>query len=159
LADVDAVERTEIRHARPGEGERLREIAFEAKAHWGYDRAWVAAWVARGDFSAEALAANETFVAVVDGDVVGWAMLVPRGDIGWLEDLWIDPPWIGRGIGRRLFDRIASRARELRLRRLEWEAEPNAIGFYEKMGGRYVRDSEMNEWGRVLQIMGCDLDR
>lgn len=146
-----------IRPVRPDEGERLRAIALEAKAHWGYDRDWVTAWVAAGDFSTDALQANETFVADVDGSAIGWAMLVPRGEIGWLEDLWIDPPWIGKGIGTLLFERVAARAREQGARRLEWEAEPNAIGFYEKVGGHYVRDSATNEWGRVLAIMGCEL--
>jgi hypothetical protein len=40
---------------------------------------------------------------------------------------------------------------------MEWEAEPNAVGFYERMGGRHVRDSEPNEWGRVLEVMAVDL--
>ena len=39
---------------------------------------------------------------------------------------------------------------------MEWEAEPKALGFYEKMGGRYVRDAT-SEWGRVLSVMGVDL--
>jgi GNAT superfamily N-acetyltransferase len=146
-----------IRYARPYEGERLREIAFTAKAHWGYDPEWVRRWVANGDFSTEALRSNETFVADDGSDVVAWAMLVPRGDIAWLEDMWVVPSWMRKGVGARLFERVAARARELGARRLEWEAEPNAVGFYEKVGGRYVRDSETSEWGRVLQIMGCDL--
>jgi hypothetical protein len=41
---------------------------------------------------------------------------------------------------------------------MEWEAEPNAIGFYEKMGGTYVRKSEQTEWGRYLSVMGVELD-
>ena len=44
-------ERISIRAARPDEGERLRQIAIEAKGHWGYDRDWVRAWAATGDFS------------------------------------------------------------------------------------------------------------
>jgi hypothetical protein len=41
---------------------------------------------------------------------------------------------------------------------MEWEAEPFAVGFYEKMGGRHLRDSEPSEiWNRKLPIMGLDL--
>jgi hypothetical protein len=40
---------------------------------------------------------------------------------------------------------------------MEWEAEPNAIGFYEKMGGRFVRDGEPSAWGRVNAVLGIDL--
>jgi hypothetical protein len=40
---------------------------------------------------------------------------------------------------------------------MEWEAEPNAIGFYEKMGGAYVRDGDLSAWDRVNPVMGLDL--
>jgi hypothetical protein len=56
-----------------------------------------------------------------------------------------------------LFEHVVTCARELGARRLEWEAEPNARGFYERMGGAYVRDSETTEWGRVLEVFGLAL--
>jgi hypothetical protein len=40
---------------------------------------------------------------------------------------------------------------------MEWEAEPNAVGFYERMGASYIRDSEVSEWGRVLPVLGVSL--
>lgn len=52
---------------------------------------------------------------------------------------------------------MADEARERGARRLEWEAEPNATGFYRRMGGTFVRDSEVTEWGRVLQVLGVRL--
>jgi GNAT superfamily N-acetyltransferase len=137
---------------------RLREIAVDAKAHWGYDRARVEEWARNGDFEPDRLRRREVYVAQADGEPVGWAALIPRGEVGWLEDLWVDPPWIGRGVGRLLFEHVAGRARDLGARRLEWEAEPNATGFYERMGGRYVRESEVTEWGRVLDVLGVELE-
>jgi GNAT superfamily N-acetyltransferase len=135
----------------------LREIALEAKAHWGYDRERVEEWARAGDFEPESLRARLLYVAEGEGRPVGWAALIPRGEVGWLEDLWVEPAWIGRGVGRTLFERVAAEARQRGARRLEWEAEPNALGFYERMGGAYVRDSEETEWGRVLQVLGVDL--
>jgi len=135
----------------------LREIAVEAKAHWGYDRALVEEWALGGDFDPESLRKRLLYVAESDGRPVGWAALIPRGEVGWLEDLWVDPPWIGRGVGRMLFEHVAAEARQRGARRLEWEAEPNAQGFYEHLGATYVRDSEETEWGRVLEVLGVDL--
>jgi len=43
-----------------------------------------------------------------------------------------------------LFEHVATEARRLGARRLEWEAVPNAR-FYERMDGFYVRDSEVPE--------------
>ena len=146
-----------IRSGREDDFERLREIAVEAKAHWGYDRARVEEWALAGDFEPESLRERLLYVAETEGRPVGWAALIPRGEIGWLEDLWVDPAWIGRGLGRRLFERVAAEARQRGARRLEWEAEPNASGFYEHLGAAYVRDSEETEWGRVLEVLGLDL--
>jgi hypothetical protein len=35
---------------------------------------------------------------------------------------------------------------------------PNSIGFYERMGARYVRDTEPSGWGRALSVMGVELN-
>ena len=64
---------------------------------------------------------------------------------------------MGRGLGRELFERAAAIARQAGCIRMEWEAEPNALGFYERLGAVYVRDSEPSEWGRVLAVMGVSL--
>jgi GNAT superfamily N-acetyltransferase len=147
----------EIRAARVDDGARLKQIAIAAKGHWGYDPAKVRDWANQGDFTPERLGELIVFVADADGAAIGWASLIPKGEVGWLEDLWIDPAWIGNGVGTELFRRAAEHAKSLGARRLEWEAEPNAIGFYEKMGGRYVRESK-SEWGRTLSVMGVELD-
>ena len=41
---------------------------------------------------------------------------------------------------------------------MQWEAEPNALGFYARMGGRQVRTTT-SEWGRELLVMGVSLPR
>jgi GNAT superfamily N-acetyltransferase len=146
-----------IREGRESDFERLRAIAVEAKAHWGYDRALVEEWAQGGDFEPESLRRRLVYVAEEDGRPVGWAALIPRGEVGWLEDLWVEPAWIGRGLGRALFEHVATEARQRGARRLEWEAEPNAQGFYRHMGAAYRRDSEETEWGRVLEVLGVEL--
>jgi len=75
----------------------------------------------------------------------------------WLEDLWIEPEWIGKGIGGTLFRHAAAHAIGLGAKYLEWEAEPNAAGFYERMGAKHLRESELSEWGRRLSVMGVEL--
>jgi GNAT superfamily N-acetyltransferase len=147
-----------IRPVDPGEGERLRGIAIAAKAHWDYDLDFVTRWAARGDWSRKALAGKEVYVVETHGEAVAWAALVSKNGVWWLDDLWVLPEWMGKGIGTRLFRHIADRARALGgPTRLEWQAEPNAVGFYEKVGGRYLRDGEPTSWGRVLPVMGIDL--
>jgi len=52
-----------VRDGRERDFTRLREIAVEAKAHWGYDRARVEDWAVGGDFEPERLRARLVFVA------------------------------------------------------------------------------------------------
>jgi GNAT superfamily N-acetyltransferase len=145
-----------IRRGSAADGERLKEIAIASKGHWGYEPQRVREWADRGDFAGETLERLALFVAEVGGRTVAWASVEPRGDAAWLADLWVEPAWIGKGIGTRLFRCAAEHARETGAHVLEWEAEPNALGFYEKMGARRLRDSS-SEWGRMLSVMGVDL--
>jgi GNAT superfamily N-acetyltransferase len=146
-----------IRRADSNEGERLREIAIASKSHWGYDLDRVGDWAASRDFSTAGLTGRQVCVAEVDGRVVGWAGLIAKGEVCWLDDLWVEPSRIGTGIGSRRYRHAAEIGAQLGAARMEWETEPNAIGFYERMGGRYLRDSEPSEWGRVLHVMGAEL--
>ena len=146
-----------VRPAGGHEGERLREIAIAAKSHWGYDRERVESWAADGDFSAGGLRAKHAVVAEVDGRVVAWAGLIPNGETCWLDDLWVEPAWMGRGVGSALFRRAAEQAAGLGCTTMEWEAEPHAVGFYERMGARFVRDGEPSAWGRVNPVLGTEL--
>jgi GNAT superfamily N-acetyltransferase len=142
-----------VRPAAPEDYERVRELTLESKAYWGYDRDFVRRWADGLGFEE----GQERWVAELDGEIVAWAALAPPSDgVAVLDDLWVDPTAVGRGYGGRLFRHVADRARELGADRLEWGAEPNAVGFYEKVGGRKLRD-HVTEWGRVAPWMGLEL--
>jgi GNAT superfamily N-acetyltransferase len=146
-----------IRPANSGEAQRLREIAFASKSYWGYERERVQRWSDALDFSPTGLAGKEVYVAEAEGRAIAWSALIPKGEVLWLDDLWVEPESIGKAIGSKLFRQAVERARHLGATRLELEAEPNAVGFYERLGARYLRDSEPGEWGRVLPVMGLQL--
>src|SRR5918997_1535786 len=122
-----------IRAVKPDERDRLREIAVAAKSYWGYDLDRVRQWAAMGDYSPEGRRRKEFYVADVDRKAVGWAATIAKGEVFWLDDLWIEPEWMGKGIGKRLFLHAAERARQRGATRMEWEAERHALGFYERM--------------------------
>jgi len=143
-----------IRPAHPDEGERLREITVAAKGFWGYDGERVRAWAASLDLSPGRLAGAHAFVAEVDGVAVGWAEVLPPGEaVCVLEHLWVEPARMRRGAGSQLFRHVAERAAGLGATAMEWEAEPRALGFYARMGGRPV-GTTTSEWGRELTVMG-----
>ena len=136
----------------PADYDRLRELTFESKAHWGYDHDLVRGWADGLDFDNE----QERWVAV-DGEIVAWVGLSPPTEgVAVLDHLWVAPVAMRRGLGSRLFRLAADRARELGAHRLEWSAEVNAVGFYERLGGRKLRD-HVTDWGRIAPWMGLEL--
>jgi len=146
-----------IRPAHADEGERLREITAGAKGFWGYDAERVRAWAASLDLSPERLAGAHAFVAETDGLAIGWAeILPPERGVCALEHLWVEPSRMRRGAGSALFRHAAGCAAGMGAAAMEWEAEPNALGFDARMGGRPVR-ATTSEWGRDLTVMGVSL--
>ena len=126
-----------VRAATRADHEQLRELTFESKAHWGYDHDLVRSWTDGLAFED----GQERWLAEADGAIVAWAGLIPPSEgIAVLDHLWVAPGAMGEGLGSRLFRLAADRARELGAKRLEWGAEPNSVGFYEKVGGRKLRD-------------------
>lgn len=142
-----------VRAVEQADHDRLRELTFESKAYWDYERDFVRRWADALSFETD----RERWLAEFDGEIVAWMALAPPVDgVVVLDDLWVDPSSMGQGLGSRLFRLAADRAREFGAVRLEWGAEPNAVGFYEKLGGRKLRD-HLTEWGRTVPWMGLDL--
>jgi GNAT superfamily N-acetyltransferase len=76
-----------------------------------------------------------------DGTIVGFATALFPGDWAELEDLFVDPGWMRRGVGSVLVGDIAEVVRRRHLDRIEVTANPNALAFYEKAG--FVADGEV----------------
>jgi GNAT superfamily N-acetyltransferase len=133
----------------------LTEIAFSAKQHWGYPERWMEAWREELRITPEFILSHETYSAVIDGQVVAFCALGEKNGRLILLNLWVLPAWMGRGIGRALFDHAVMRGRTLGFRELEVESDPNAEGFYLRMGARRVRVSihVVEEQRRELPIL------
>ncbi len=82
------------------------------------------------EWPADGLEEGRTRVAVVGGRVVGFSTVVPAGGTGEVEDLFVDPAWMRRGIGRHLVADMATTAGTA----LEVDANPAALAFYERVG-------------------------
>lgn len=142
-----------MRAATAADEPRMREIACASKGHWGYDAERLRSWSGALEYPAH----REHWVAECDGALAAYASLLPPDEgVCELDDLWVDPPFIGRGIGSMLFAHAVKRARELGARAVRLESEPNAVGFYEGKGARVV-GSRVGGWGRELPVMELEL--
>ena len=148
-----------IRRVDPKEAEALTHIALSAKAHWGYPERWMEIWTPQLTFSPRYFEENESWVAVDESKLIAFYTLQEKSGNAWLENLWALPEYMGKGVGKQLFLHAISRARELGYKIMQLEADPNAVGFYEKMGMRQIgeRHSEVDGQPRILPIMEMNL--
>jgi GNAT superfamily N-acetyltransferase len=151
----------QIVRAKPQDADALTEIAYAAKQHWGYPERWIETWRDTLTIRAEFITANVTFAAIEEGRAVGFYVLTDESDGLHLDHLWIVPSAMGRGIGRALFHHAVEEARALGHRMLKIEADPNAEGFYVRMGARRVGEAvtEVEGQQRELPLLVYDLQK
>jgi GNAT superfamily N-acetyltransferase len=132
-----------IRPARLEEAAALTALTHRSKAHWGYDEAFMAAARAALAIEAGAIAEGRVWVAEDPrGRTLGVASLQPAGEGAWsLDTLFVEPSAIGRGAGEALFRHVAQVAKGLGAAALLIESDPNAAGFYERMGAVLAGDA------------------
>lgn len=137
----------------------LSQIAYAAKAHWGYPERWMELWRPQLTFRGDYFEQNESWVALDGTEPVAFYTLQEKNGKAWLENLWVLPDYMGKGVGAALFRHAVDLARQRGYKKLQLEADPNAAGFYQKMGMREIgeRRYELEGQWRILPIMELEL--
>jgi len=140
----------QIRAARPEEAAALSALCLRAKAHWGYDGAFLAQCRDALTVDPTAIRAGDVFVAIDALDhPIGLHQIA--GDE--LVLLYVEPAWIGQGVGRALLRHAAALAHSLGVRQLSILADPHAAGFYRAQGAAYRHDAPSDAIpGRMLPV-------
>ncbi|MBI4883437.1 MAG: GNAT family N-acetyltransferase [Actinobacteria bacterium] len=82
----------------------------------------------------EVVGRTDMWVAEVDGTIVGLLVLaVDAKDVGWVEQLYLDPAWMGRGLGDR-FVQLAKERVPGGLQLWTFQVNEPARRFYERHG-------------------------
>jgi GNAT superfamily N-acetyltransferase len=153
-----------LRPARAADADQLTDLALRSKAHWGYSAEFMAACRQELTVTAAYLDGHPTWVVEEpDGEppaaggakIVGFFALAPLGEYEVeLDLLYVDPAAIGRGLGSRLFAHARDLARERGFRVMEIQSDPNAEGFYRRVGAVTVGSKpSLSIPGRELPLM------
>ncbi len=148
-----------IRAAHAEEAVVLTAIAIDAKRHWGYPERWIEIWTPLLIITPEFIAEADVWVAISENDIAGFYALLYSTDRATLEHFWVSPRFMAKGVGRGLWEHALARCRKKKCTILQIDSDPNAQGFYEKMGARKVgeRTSEVDGQPRVLPILEIKL--
>ena len=150
-----------LRTARAADATVLSALAMRSKAQWGYDPDFLER--CRDELTVGPVEiADENVVLAESGDR-------PRGffGIGAIADspddwdvlfFFVDPEAIGSGIGRQLWSAMLALARRRGVRRIFIESDPQAEGFYRRMGARRVGEAVSSiDPRRKLPFLDFDL--
>ncbi|MBV9952301.1 MAG: GNAT family N-acetyltransferase [Acidimicrobiia bacterium] len=144
-----------IRAVEPGDAVAMAEVFRRASLANEGDREALVAHPEVLEIEGEALAGST--VAAVDGTVIGFIRLVRGDGTADLEDLFVDPDWMRRGVASDLVRHEADAARRAGVARIDLTANLHALAFYESVG--FVLDGEEQTRFGPAALMHLDLDR
>lgn len=127
-----------IRPTAASDAPLLTMLAHAAKASWGCPPGWIAAWRDELTLTPDYLEAHRSFVAEVAGSVAGMCAIEDHGARWVIEHLWVDPATQRRGVGAALVTHALATARACQPLPVEVVSDPNAEGFYVRLGARRV---------------------
>jgi 8-oxo-dGTP pyrophosphatase MutT (NUDIX family)/L-amino acid N-acyltransferase YncA len=133
---IDALRSFTIRPAQPGDAPAVAEVYLRSFAYayrnglvrMAHTPTDVRAWIAQ-----ELCTSSTVTVATSAGIIVGYIATKP----GWIEHLYIDPAWMGNGIGSALLGNAQNEAQHKQLHELSlWTFQENlrAQSFYQRHG-------------------------
>lgn len=106
-----------------------------------------------------ALASDVITVAETDGHTVGFYGLKggpPEAD---LTFLFVEPAFMGTGIGRALWEHRVEEAADLRVSRIRIESDPFAESFYLRVGAKRIGETASGSvTGRSLPLLAFQVD-
>jgi GNAT superfamily N-acetyltransferase len=143
LMTADPSETVLIRRARGGEDVTLTALVMRSvQQQWNYSAEFMAWNPEEIAIAPHHLIEMITNVLEVGGRVVG--LYVLRGEAPEMElsRMMIEPDMIGQGYGRVLWDHAVEIARGLGVREITIDGDPNAEGFYQRMGAETVGEHE-----------------
>jgi putative acetyltransferase len=141
-----------LRPFLPADLPRLAAIfraSIEELTSADYNEAQQAAWAALADEDAfaERLASDLTLVALLHGDVAGFASLRGQDHIGML---YIDPQAAGQGVASTLCDALEKLADARGATKLSVDASDTARGFFERRGYQPLHRQTVDCFGEWL---------
>jgi len=141
-----------FRTAKISDIDTLNAISVASKAYWGYPASWMEKW--RDELTLDSVKFSKQNIMVVEeeGQPIGFSSIVENSDHYEILHLWILPAYIGKGIGKKLLEKImgtfATSGKAIIV-----EADPNAEAFYRSQGFVTFDKVESFPKGRFLPVM------
>lgn len=139
-----------IRSGRTREAEALTNLAAESEAYWGYDEEFMEVYKIIYHVTPDIISENLTYVIEEDGEIVGFYVVVQEAYLGILEFFYVKPEYMGKNVGRKMWDHMVETCESLGILEIELVTSPQAKDFYLKMGAVVVQEVVSQINGRKI---------
>lgn len=134
--------------------QELTALMRTSKNHWGYGDEQIKIWEEELTVSPEYISTNEVYKLVDNGRILGFfSYLKEPGDTVKLENMFLLPDRIGKGIGRLMMNQFLKTVGQQGYQRIILDADPNAEKFYERMGFKVIDKVTTSIPGRFMPVM------
>ncbi|GAB4169904.1 MAG: hypothetical protein Tsb006_7750 [Rickettsiaceae bacterium] len=130
-----------IRKARLDETGAMQELMTRSLVTWGYTKEQNNIFSEYLKVTPEFVENSITYIAEISNEIKGFWGVVPQHEITEAK-FYVDPSFIGSGIGTMLWDKVLAELRQTDLKYFTFLIERSAQGFYEKKGAVKVDEQE-----------------
>ncbi|MEM9337795.1 MAG: GNAT family N-acetyltransferase [Bacteroidota bacterium] len=143
-----------IEKASASNAHELTHLTRRSKAYWGYSKEQIEKWHKDLLISEEYLLNHHVYVVKENEQTIGYYSFqyLSKSAIR-LDNIFIEPDYIGKGIGKQLMNDFLKRIKALTVQTVTLDAEPNAAGFYQKFGFKTISKKQSSIPGRHIPVM------
>ncbi|EEL88421.1 TPA: GNAT family N-acetyltransferase [Bacillus nitratireducens] len=145
-----------IRKALLSEANELSKLALHSKATWNYSEEFILACKEDLTITEEYIKNNFVYVLENDNTKIGFFSFL-RSDNA-LDFLYMHPSYKGKGYGKILWEFVIEQAEGLGIKSFTIDSDPNAKGFYLKMGAKLIGETPSTVCkDRLLPLLKYDV--
>ena len=149
---------TVLEKATNKDSEALTYLMRRSKAHWGYSSEQLKTWEDELTVTEEFTKSKHVNKLLIEGVIAGYyAYSLEPDNNAKLESLFVDPSFIGNGIGKLLMNHFFECISRQSASRVWLESDPNAMNFYLKFGFEVVGKKSTTIKNRYMPIMSKEL--
>lgn len=145
-----------IRNALLSEANELSELALHSKATWNYSEEFILACKEDLTITEEYIKNNFVYILENENTKIGFFSFLRSENA--LDFLYIHPDYKGKGYGKKLWGSVVEKAIGLGLTSFKIDSDPNAKGYYLKMGAKLIGGTPSTVFKeRLLPVLKYDV--
>lgn len=146
-----------VRKASLNEANELSHIALISKATWDYSEEFIQACKEDLTITDDYIVNNYVYVLESEGIKIGFFSF-QRKEEDALDFLYLHPNYKGKGYGKLLWQSVVEKAVELGMKCFTIDSDPNAKGYYMKMGAKLIGEAPSTVFkDRLLPLLRYDV--